>query len=443
MKANIKPFLLWLSLFISNTTLDGRDSPYTRKGTGPKYWIAYEYCIDNDNAIPEERWKNNIDWVVTNLKPFGYDMICNDGWIEAAQTVNSKGYITKYNSKWEHGFYYWGQYLKDNGMKMGVYYNPLWLTRSAYQENLEITGTKVCTRDITGYSPFNSELHWVDVDKPGAKEWIQGYVNYFKSIGVSYLRIDFLENYENNYGSRRYVQALKWIEEAAGDDLFLSLVMPNCFNHGETELKYGDMIRVSDDCWGGDWNFVSNKLRGEQKGKWPQFSNVFDGMIGFADIGAHGQMILDGDFMRMNKLASDDERKFLFSLMIMGGSALAIADQFDTGESYKWVYQNAELNELNAQGFIAKPLSYDCRDTINSSRWAGRLLNGDWVVGLFNRESTIQSRNIDFEKELGLKKTETYVVRDLWKQQNLEVMSGNYSTQLKPHECRIIKIRTK
>ena len=78
-----------------------------------------------------------------------------------------------------------------------------------------------------GYKSFNDPLYWVDVDKPGAKEWIQNYVRYFKEMGVTYLRIDFLENYETNYGTRRYEQALAWIAEAAGDDLFLSLVMPH------------------------------------------------------------------------------------------------------------------------------------------------------------------------------------------------------------------------
>jgi len=60
------------------------------------------------------------------------------------------------------------------------------------------------------------------------------------------------------------------------------------------------------------------------------------------------------------------------------------------------------MNELNSLGFAAKPLSYDFRDAANSSRWIGQLPNGDWVVGLFNRESTPQTRSIDFRRELGI-----------------------------------------
>lgn len=421
--------------------LSARDSPFTRKGTGPKYWIAYEYCFDTNKPIPENRWKANIDWVVENLKPYGYDMFCNDGWIEAAQTIDENGYITKYNSGWKYGFDYWSEYLTERGMKMGVYYNPMWMTRTAFKENVSVIGTNYRAQEIAGNKSFNGDLHWVDVDKPGAKEWIQGYVNYFKQLGTTYLRIDFLENYENNYGTRKYAQALEWIMEAAGDDLFISLVMPNCFNHGKTELLYGDMIRIDDDCFEGDWNFVSNRRRGQQKTNWPQFGNAFDGFIGFADIGGRGQMILDGDFMRMNKLASDDERRFLFSLMIMGGSALAVADQYDTIEDHIWVYQNREMNELNDLGFVAKPLSFDYKDAANSSRWIGQLPDGDWVVGLFNREETSQVRSIDFEKELGIEGGRVSNIRDLWEHTDLGAMSGAFTVTLKPHECKVIRIK--
>lgn len=421
----------------------GRDSPFTRKGTGPKYWIAYEYCWIKDVAIPEDRWKANIDWVDANFKSYGYDMICNDGWIEAAQTIDENGYIVKYNDDWEHSFKYWADYLADKNMKLGVYYNPMWMTKAAFEKNVTVKGTSIKAQDITGPISFNEPLYWVDVDKKGAKEWIQGYVKYFINIGAKYLRIDFLENYEKNYGTAKYIQALEWIEEAAGNEIFLSLVMPNCFDHGRNELIYGDMIRIDDDCFDGGWEFVSNRRRGQHKAIWPQYGNAFDGFIGFADIGGRGQMILDGDFIRMNTMANDKERIFKFSLMVMGGSALAIADQYDTVENHAWVYQNKEMLELNDLGFVAKPLSYDPKDIVKSSTWAGQLPNGDWVVGFFNREETKQFRSIDFERDLGITGGNVENVRDLWKHTDIGSVSGGYSVELAPHECQIIRIKNK
>jgi alpha-glucosidase len=433
--------LLAVLCLLSSVTLSSRDSRFTRHGAGPKYWMAYEYCWATNSPIPESVWKANIDWVDTTFKSYGYDMICNDGWIEGAQTIDINGYITKYNDAWVHTFKYWADYLAKKGMKLGVYYNPMWMTKAAYDKNVTVKGTSAKARDIAGVVSFNEPLYWVDTDKKGAKEWIQGYVKYFIELGATYLRIDFLENYERNYGTAKYRQALAWIEEAAGDAIFLSLVMPNCFEHGKTELLYGDMIRIDDDCFDGGWDFVSDRRRGQQKAIWPQYGNAFDGFIGFADIGGKGQMILDGDFMRLNTMANDKERVFLFSLMVMTGSALAIADQYNTIGEHAWVYQNRELLALNEQGFAGKPLSYDHREIGRSSTWAGQLPNGDWIVGLFNREDTTQVRHIDFENDLGIDGGYTANIRDLWTHADLGSKYGGYSVTLAPHECKIICIK--
>lgn len=412
-----------------------------KKGAGPRYWIAYEYCWVNDKPIPEMEWKANVDWVTANFKDYGYDMVSNDGWIESAQTINTDGYITKYNDAWVNGFAYWANYLAEKGMKMGIYYNPMWLTKAAFEQNVLVKGTSYHARDIVGAHSFNEPLYWVDVAKPGAKEWIQQYVQYFRSMGVNYLRIDFLENYERNYGTEKYALALQWIQEAATDSMLLSLVMPNCYNHGKTELVYGDMIRIDDDCFKGGWDFISDRRRGERKENWPQYGNAFDGFIGFADIGGRDQMILDGDFIRLNTLPDDKERKFQVSLFTIAGSPICIADQYNSIGNSAWVYQNKELLDLNDQGFIGKPLSYDVNDVVNSSRWVGQLPDGDWIVGLFNRENTPQNRSIDLEKELGLTNGTTGNARDLWAHTDMGKLSGIYTTNLEAHECRMLKIK--
>lgn len=77
----------------------------------------------------------------------------------------------------------------------------------------------------------------MDVDRSGAKEYVQGYVKYFIDCHVAFLRIDFLSWYEDgmdkgkqigrNHGSANYRKVLEWIKEAAGDQIMISLVMPH------------------------------------------------------------------------------------------------------------------------------------------------------------------------------------------------------------------------
>lgn len=425
-----------LCLFISNSVF-ARDSAYTKKGTGPKYWIGYEYCFTTDQALPEARWRSNIDWIDANLKSYGYDMCCTDGWIEGSQRVNSNGYITHYNDSWTYDWTYWSNYLTQRDMKLGIYYDPMWLTANAYNLNCTVQGTVYRTQDIVGATSFNNSLYWVDTDKPGSKEWIQGYVNYFRSVGAKFLRVDFLRDYENNYGTARYQKALQWIKEAAGDTIEVSLVMPNEYNHAANELANGDMMRIDEDCWTGGWSHISSRNRGSWKNYWPQYMNAFDGFIGFADVSGRGQMISDGDFIRLNTVSNDTERKFEVSLFTMAGSPITIADQYDTIGNSAWIYQNTELIDLNNQGLVAKPMSYDINDAYNSSRWIGQLPDGDWIVGLFNREDTTQDRFIDFNVDLGISGPAN--ARDLWAHSDLGSMSS-YLATLAPHDCKILKI---
>lgn len=69
-----KLFLLGSLLWANFLPVYSRDSKFTRKGTGSMYWMAYEYCYDNNQPLPEDRYKKNIDWIDTHLKVYGYDM---------------------------------------------------------------------------------------------------------------------------------------------------------------------------------------------------------------------------------------------------------------------------------------------------------------------------------------------------------------------------------
>ena len=172
------------------------------------------------------------------------------------------------------------------------------------------------------------------------------------------------------------------------------------------------------------------------------FLCLWCGIIGGADIiGVKGQTIMDPDFVQLNTLASDAEREFHISMLLVSGSPIGITDQYNTiGDCAKF-YKNTEMLELNKLGFVGKPLSTSIWDKQNSSRWIGQLPDGDWIVGLFNRESTVLEYGIDFEKELGIKGGKVKNVRDLWLHQDLGAMSGRYSVRLEPHSCKVLRIK--
>lgn len=442
-------------LACTTQTVEARESQFTRNGTGPLYWSTYEYQYTRNAPMNETEWKKNIDWIASDYKQFGYDMIASDGWIEGAQLTNENGYILSHNDAWQHDWAYWSSYIQNKGMKLGVYYNPLWVTRSAAADPAKtVIGTNYKISDIASSADqFNSDLYWVDVTKPGAKAYIQGYVNYFKKLGVPYLRIDFLSWYETgtdkgttigvNHGSKNYQTALRWMQEAAGDEMELSLVMPHLSNHAAGELPYGDMVRINEDLAHGGWENLSGQRQNWVNG-WSQWANPFQGFTGFSDIAGRGSnMILDGDFIRMNSFNSDAERKSIIDLFTMAGSPIAITDQYSTIGNTGSFYKNKNMLDLHHQGFVGKPFynngnsfSQDPHSR-NSEKWMGQLPDGSWVVGLFNRSDQTATRSVHYLKDLGLPQAANTI--DLWTGNRLGKLDS-YSPSLVKHGSSVVKI---
>jgi hypothetical protein len=62
--------------------------------------------------------------------------------------------------------------------------------------------------------------------------------------------------------------------------------------------------------------------------------------------------------------------------------------------------------------------------------------NGDWIVGLFNRNNISQTRIINFSSELGIS---SGYVRDLWEHTN-QGLKSLLAISIPPHGCKIYRI---
>ncbi|MFI1963126.1 carbohydrate-binding protein [Streptomyces pathocidini] len=438
-----------------------RNSVYTRSGAGPLYWNIYGWSFPHNAPIPEAEWKANVDWLASDLAPHGYGMACTDGW-GACTRFTPNGYRTTFDDEWQHDWAWWLDYLGDRGMTLGIYHNPLWVHKNVVADpSYTVVGRPdIKVKDITvpgdifGVGVGFSDQYWVDVTKPGAKEFIQGYVNYFKNLGVPYLRIDFLSWYETGtdaglgnvgvaHGSAAYETALRWMHEAAGDGIELSLVMPHNLNDARNELKYGDMVRINADADKGGWTRLSGGRQSWQS-VWPNWHNPFCGFTGWAHRSGRGQLILDGDFLMLSTFANDTERRTAISLMTIAGSPICVSDLHSDIGGNAAFYTNTEVLALHNQGLVGKPVFHSAnpystdpasRDT---ERWAGQLPDGSWAVALFNRnDSSTVTKSIDFAGLLGI--SGAAAVRDLWTGTDLGSMTS-FTAQLAPHASRLVKV---
>jgi len=432
---------------------------FRRGGVGPLYWSTYGYNNQTNEAMPEEVWTANVDWVAKNFLPYGYRMVCTDGWVDYTQRVNSHGYVRSYQDNWSLDWAGIASSVAAKGLELGVYYNPLWATKSAV-ENRSVTvigRPDVAVADIVNpgdYLNSDGELYWVDVTRDGAEEYVKGYVEYFRDLGAVFLRMDFLGWFEIGYdqsgetigvahGRDAYLQALSWIRQAAGD-MTLSLVMPNCFNHAEAEREFGDLIRIDNDVSYGGWYFLSEGVQTWQP-IWSQWNNPFLGFTGFSDVSGRGQLILDGDPLYMSRFSNDEERQSAINLFMMAGAAIAITDQYDTIGTHAAFFQNPDVLALRERGLVGKPVYLNTHgyffddQSRDPERWIGQLPDGSWVVGLFNRDDGPASttKTIDFAGDLGL--SGSAKVYDLWAHEDLGIMSS-FTADLRPHASALITV---
>jgi hypothetical protein len=452
----------------------------------PLYWSTYEYNIIRQhfnvcyNYIPEAELLANINWVDANLKNLGYNMIEVDGWGDT-KLLNENGYRASHSQLWEHDYAWWSTYLQSRGMRLGMYTNPLWIHVDPSDTRTKIVGTNINVSSlienpatstsppqstgspnsgnngtqnsanscgVTGQSPGNSYFQWAAVERPGAEQYVKGYVKYYADMGVKFIRIDFLAWYETGFdhylgkvgtphSHQDYATALRWIREACDQNgIFLSITMANLQNEAEVERQYAHSIRVDEDVDYGEWYKLSDKNRGQRFiNLWSQYANAMDGFAYWSYLSGHNRVRLDGDFIRMNTFATDSEKRTAMSAHLLAGGLVGVADQYDTIGSDLWVYQNPEMLALNTNDFVGKPLVNDPTNQA-SQIWTGKMSNGDAIVGLFNRESTTQARNVSFG-DIGL--PSTLATRDLWQRADLGPMSS-VSVQLPPHGSMVLKL---
>jgi hypothetical protein len=469
---------------------------------GLLYWDSYWYQQHLDAPMNEAVWKANADWVALNLAGSGYRMVATDGWIEKSTVLNQNGYVTKHNDDWDIGWSGMAAYLEaernaageSTPLQLGIYYNPWWISPTAVQNPsaYKVIGTNYTVASLTDttYSGtggpgdrFNGNLYWLQAEKPGAEQFVKGYVDYFASQGAKYLRIDFVSTYECGCNQGRivgkphekyYSDVLRWTyEEAVKDGIFLSIVMPNLwmkdgsFTPGDpleayNERMYGHSIRVNEDAWTDDWTgYYSGLNKGQRKTYWSQFSNAIDGLVYWSRYSGKGKIILDADFRQLAN-STNDERMTKITYMLMSGSPIAVTDSVDAHgiapdglTSSLPYYTNPELvgpSGLRAEGFVGYPLiNYQNpgsatvyadptvpAQSVSNQIWVGKANNGDLIVALFNRNDVAEVRSVQFRADLGLPSGD-FLVHDMWTHKDLGSMSS-YSVSVNVHGVKLLRI---
>ena len=300
---------------------------------------------------------------------------------------------------------------------------------------------------------------YVDIEKPGAEEWVKGQIRYYISLGIYGIQTDF----HTNLSSKTYQTIARWISEAAGDDLLIWYLMNSGKNNSSSELDYVDIRRINGDGAGasskkngylyGGGNYKLWDYKPENEGasthRWSWNKNVWDGFTFFSDFTGRGVVVNDGDAVMLKRednnvklnakidSAEGHRRKqTIISLWTMAGSPINVAEVHDSiGQNLSY-YRNPEMLNLSKRGFVGKAMGRH-PEPLCSQRWAGQLSTGEWVVALFNRADTPQSRSIDISADLGIDSVVS--AKDLWNHKALD-LAGQLEVQLEKNGAKVVKI---
>jgi len=422
----------------------------------PLYWSVYEHHYVKEqqnvhnNFISEGELWTNILWVEEHLLPLGYDMIAMDGWGDL-NNLNDNGYRLSHSSQWNNDFAWWACHLRSLGMHLGMYDNPLWVHMNAVNAGATVVGTEIPLSDIIDRNEETLWFTWVQVDREGAEEYVKGNIQHWADMGIRFLNVDFLSWFEDGYDKNmgdvgpdrpreHYETAMRWMFEAAEENgMLLKAVMPHLNDEAKLEMQYSHMFRINEDtAWGG-WDRFSEDDRGNRRPWWSQWANPMDGYAYWSQLTGRGDVTLCGDFIRLNTFENDDEKRSVISQHLVAGGPLGVSDQHNTIDGDLWLYQNEEMLALNYDGFVGKPLSHDPVDP-QSQIWTGQMTDGDWVVALFNRNSTPRTRSINFSDDLdGFPTDRNGSVRDLWAHEDLGVLSS-FSARIPANGVRVLRI---
>jgi len=328
--------------------------------------------------------------------------------------------------------------FNERNQKLGLYFDPFifWGDDPDHWGNLNgYPYSEVCLKANGKYISFDGGIA-MDPTHPAVRQRIQGAINNMKTLGIEYLKIDFLSHgvveadkyYDPNVhtGIEAYNQGMAYIHDCIDGKIYLNLSISPLF-----PANYAQSRRISCDAWYSidDTKYVLNSLT---YGWW------LDRVYHYNDA--------DHVVLKSTKGGGDDaeNRSRITSSIITG--IFILGDDFSNGSS-------AAASKTQAQKFLTKPEVNRVARQCRAFRPMGSSSPGQgFAAGLFHTSvadttyvaafnyatSGTANRLIDFDK-IGLQTGTSYIVKELWSGTQTE-KSASWSESVSSKDVKLLKI---
>jgi len=364
--------------------------------TPPMGWNSWNHFKCNTSEITQYLFVDTATAMAkSGMKAAGYEYInIDDCWL--GSTRDSSGQLQPDLGRFPDGIQAVIQYIHSLGLKFGIY---------------EDSGPTTCA----GY--------------PGSLGHYAQDAKTFADWGVDYVKLDGC-NTDVSDMKTLYTEFGQAINQS-GRPMVYSCSWPAYANVNNISVPYDYVVSICN-LWR-EWNDVTDS--------WYSWTAILDFQesANLAPWAGPGHWN-DPDMLEIgNGNQTDTEYRSLFSMWAMLAAPLIAGndlrnmtketieiltapeviavDQDPLGKQGKRVWQNKVLHEV----------------------WARPLADGSIAVALFNRDKTAAAITAQWT-EIGLKETDTAMVRDLWRRSDLGTSTGNFTGKILPHAVQLLKI---
>ena len=379
--------------------------------------------------------KAQADVMADKLKSSGFSYInLDDGW---SQGFDEHGRLQPNMRKFPDGIAALATYVHDKGLKLGIYMTP-GLRVAAYTANGTVAGTEIHLQDIADPKVLGNTENkggkacHIDFSRPGAKEYVQSYVDMLASWGVDYIKMDFVGPGGGNAKADTREDIKQWHDaiQKNGRPIWLELSNSLKIDNIETWKTYSNGWRIEND--------VENYGKDGKLTRWAKVAVRFNDAPKWATFAGPGHWN-DLDSLEIGNGDSDglkpDERKTVMTLWAISCSPLILGSdltKLDDGDLA--LLTNAEVLAVDQAGQVATPISQKEKQQV----WRVKNPDGSYTVAIFNLGDAEAKVSVSW---LDLAITGAATVRDVWLHHDLGKFDTGYEATLASHGCQLLKVQ--
>ena len=335
------------------------------------------------------------------------------------------------------------EHCEKNGQKAGIYWGPF---VSWYDTEAQLKANTVVPKGVKGdqYTFYDIALKdhngkvlqkldgafTLDPTHPGTKARIDYYIDNFKELGFSYIKLDFLvgaslegDHYDPQVttGTQAYNMGMQYLVDRIDGTMFISLAMaplfPNQYAHGR---------RIACDTFYSIEN-TKYQLSALTYGFWIN-QNLYE----YSD--PDHIVITGGDF---------EEARSRVNSGIISGTIFLAGDDFrkeEARERASILYKNDEVMEVARIGKSFRPIEGNIIGKSPAAQVFVMEDSDNYYAAVFNYSRTESDVvKVDFDRA-GFDVDNDYIIKDLWTGEEQPISGNELEVALNPMESKLFKI---